>query len=182
MQQIFLKEVIELAKALIVVDMQNDFVDGSLGTKEAQEMLPRLVQKLENLPQDTDVFFTQDTHGENYLETQEGKMLPVVHCVKKTHGWEIVPQLQKFVKKANAVIEKKTFGSTRLPSMLKKYEEVEFVGLCTDICVISNALLLKAFYPEQTISVDATCCAGVTPESHQNALAAMKMCQCVIRS
>ena len=170
-----------MAKALVVVDMQNDFVDGALGTKEAQEMLPRLVKKLENLPPNTDIFFTQDTHGENYLETQEGKNLPVVHCVKKTHGWEIVPQLQEFAKKANAVIEKKSFGSTRLPSMLKKYEEVEFVGLCTDICVISNALLLKAFYPEQKISVDASCCAGVTPESHRNALAAMKMCQCAIK-
>ena len=170
-----------MAKALVVVDMQNDFVDGALGTKEAQEMLPRLVKKLENLPPNTDIFFTQDTHGENYLETQEGKNLPVVHCVKKTHGWEIVPQLQEFTKNAKAVIEKKTFGSTRLPTLLKPYEEVEFVGLCTDICVISNALLLKAFYPEQKISVDASCCAGVTPESHKNALAAMKMCQCAIK-
>ena len=170
-----------MAKALIVVDMQNDFVDGALGTKEAQEMLPRLIKKLETLDKDTDIFFTQDTHGENYLETQEGKNLPVVHCVKKTHGWEIVPELQEFTKKAKAVIEKKTFGSTRLPSLLKPYEEVEFVGLCTDICVISNALLLKAFYPEQKVSVDASCCAGVTPESHQNALAAMKMCQCAIK-
>lgn len=171
-----------MAKALVVVDMQNDFVDGSLGTKEAQEMLPRLVKKLENLDSETAVFFTQDTHGENYLETQEGKLLPVVHCIKKTHGWEIVPQLQEFAKKADAVIEKKSFGSTRLPSLLKKYEEVEFVGLCTDICVISNALLLKAFYPEQRIAVDSTCCAGVTPESHQKALDTMKMCQCIIRS
>lgn len=170
-----------MAKALIVVDMQNDFVDGALGTKEAQEMLPRLVEKLKNLSADTDVYFTQDTHAENYLDTQEGKLLPVVHCVKKTHGWEIVPALQNFAQKAKAVIEKKTFGSTRLPSLLKKYEEVEFVGLCTDICVISNALLLKAFYPEQKIAVDATCCAGVTPESHENALAAMRMCQCEIR-
>ena len=172
---------IELAKALIVVDMQNDFVDGALGTKEAVAMLPRLVEKLKALDSDTDVFFTQDTHGENYLDTQEGKLLPVVHCVKKTHGWEIVPQLQEFAKNAKAVIEKKSFGSTRLPSLLKPYEEVEFVGLCTDICVISNALLLKAFYPEQKIAVDANCCAGVTPETHENALAAMKMCQCEIR-
>ncbi len=170
-----------MAKALVVVDMQNDFVDGALGTKEAQGMLPRLVEKLKNLDSDTEIFFTQDTHGENYLETQEGKNLPVVHCVKKTQGWEIVPELQEFTKKAKAVIEKKTFGSTRLPTLLKPYEEVEFVGLCTDICVISNALLLKAFYPEQKISVDASCCAGVTPESHLNALAAMKMCQCSIK-
>lgn len=171
-----------MAKALVVVDVQNDFVDGSLGTKEAQEMLPRLIEKLEGAKSDksTDIFFTQDTHGENYLETQEGKLLPVAHCIKKTQGWEIVPQLSEFTKIAKAVIEKKTFGSTRLPSLLKPYEEVEFVGLCTDICVISNALLLKAFYPEQLVSVDAACCAGVTPESHKNAIAAMKMCQCKI--
>ena len=171
-----------MAKALVVVDMQNDFVDGSLGTAEAQEMLPRLVEKLKNLDSSTEIFFTQDTHGENYLETQEGKNLPVVHCVKKTHGWEIVPELQEFTKKAKAVIEKKSFGTTRLPTLLKPYEEVEFVGLCTDICVISNALLLKAFYPEQKIAVDANCCAGVTPESHKNALNAMKICQCEIRN
>ena len=171
-----------MAKALVVVDMQNDFVDGALGTSEAQEMLPRLIKKLQNLDSNTEIFFTQDTHGENYLETQEGKNLPVVHCTKKTHGWEIVPELQEFTKKAKAVIEKKSFGSTRLPTLLKPYEEVEFVGLCTDICVISNALLLKAFYPEQKISVDASCCAGVTPESHKNALDAMKMCQCEIKN
>ena len=171
-----------MKKALIVVDMQNDFVDGALGTEEAQEMLPRLVEKLENLDSDTDIFFTQDTHKEDYLETQEGKNLPVVHCVKKTYGWEIVPELQDFAKKAKKIVEKKTFGSTGLPTLLKPYEEVEFVGLCTDICVISNALLLKAFYPEQKIAVDASCCAGVTPESHKNALNAMKMCQCEIRN
>ena len=172
-----------MAKALIIIDMQKDFVTGALGTKEAQEMLPRLVKKLEAIVEEgaIDLIFTQDTHADNYLDTQEGKNLPVVHCVKKTHGWEIVPQLQKFVKKANAVIEKKTFGSTRLPTLLKPYEEVEFVGVCTDICVISNALLLKAFYPEQKISIDAKCCAGVNPKSHAEALNVMKMCQCRIR-
>ena len=171
-------------KALIVVDVQNDFVDGALGTKEAVEMLPRLIEKLEKISAEgkTDIIFTQDTHGENYLETQEGKLLPVVHCVKKTHGWEIVPELQEFVEKAREVIEKKSFGSTRLPSLLKPYEEVEFVGLCTDICVISNAILLKAFYPEQKVSVDASCCAGSTPENHQKALDVMKNCQCVIKN
>ena len=169
-------------KALIVVDVQNDFVDGSLGTKDAVEMLPRLIEKLEKISAEgkTDIIFTQDTHGENYLETQEGKLLPVVHCVKKTHGWEIVPELEEFLKNAREIIEKKSFGSTRLPSLLKPYEEVEFVGLCTDICVISNALLVKAFYPEQTVSVDAKCCAGSTPENHQKALDVMKNCQCVI--
>lgn len=172
-----------MSKALIVIDMQNDFVTGSLGTKEAQEMLPRLVAKLEAAAADssTDIIFTQDTHKENYLETQEGKNLPVVHCIKNTDGWEIVPELQKFLPRAKAVIEKKAFGSTRIPSLIKPYELVEFVGVCTDICIISNALLLKAFYPEQVVSVDAGCCAGVTPETHQKALDVMKMCQCKIK-
>lgn len=176
--------VVTKPKALIIVDMQNDFVDGALGTKEAVEMLPRLIEKLEKVTAEnqTDIIFTQDTHGENYLETQEGKLLPVVHCVKKTHGWEIVPELQEFAEKAREVIEKKSFGSTRLPSLIKPYEEVEFVGLCTDICVISNALLVKAFYPEQTVSVDASCCAGSSPENHKNALAVMKTCQCIVRN
>lgn len=171
-------------KALIVVDVQNDFVDGSLGTKEAVEMLPRLIEKLEKISAEgkTDIIFTQDTHGENYLETQEGKLLPVTHCVKKTYGWEIVPELEEFVERAREVIEKKSFGSTRLPSLLKPYEEVEFVGLCTDICVISNALLVKAFYPEQTVSVDASCCAGSSLENHKKAIDVMKNCQCIIKN
>ena len=171
-------------KALIVVDMQNDVVDGSLGTKEAVEMLPRLIEKLERVTAEgkTDIIFTQDTHGENYLDTQEGKLLPIVHCVKKTRGWEIVPELEEFVEKAREVIEKKSFGSTRLPTLLKPYEEVEFVGLCTDICVISNALLVKAFYPEQKVSVDANCCAGSSSENHQKALDVMKNCQCIIKN
>ncbi len=176
--------VITKPKALIIVDMQNDFVDGSLGTKEALEMLPRLIEKLEKVVEEnqTDLIFTQDTHGEDYLNTQEGKLLPVRHCIKKTHGWEIVSDLEEFTGMAREIIEKKTFGSTRLPSLLKPYQEVEFVGLCTDICVISNALLVKAFYPEQIISIDASCCAGSSPENHKNALAVMKNCQCIIRN
>lgn len=172
-----------MAKALIVVDMQNDFVTGTLGTKEAQEMLPRLVAKLEDAVKNKsfDIIFTQDTHKEDYLKTQEGKFLPVEHCLKGSEGWEIVPELQKFIPSARIVIEKKAFGSTRLPSLLKPYEEVQFVGVCTDICVVSNALLLKAFYPEQLVSVDATCCAGTSPENHQKALDVMKLCQCQIR-
>ena len=171
-----------MSKAIIVVDMQNDFVTGSLGTEEAQEMLPRLVEKLEeNIDKKSvDIIFTQDTHKEDYLQTQEGKFLPVVHCIKGTDGWEIVPELQKFIPHSRIVVEKKSFGSTRLPSLLKPYEEVEFVGVCTDICVVSNALLLKAFYPEQLVSVDAACCAGTTPEAHQKALDVMKNCQCKI--
>ena len=167
-----------MKKAIVVVDMQNDFVDGALGTPEAQEMLPRLAAKLEKeQAAGTALIFTMDTHGADYLQTQEGQKLPVEHCIRGTAGWEIVEVLQPFVRTAAAVIEKPTFGATALPSALADYDEIEFVGLCTDICVISNALLAKAFYPEKRICVDAACCAGVTPESHANALSAMQMCQ-----
>ncbi|MBQ7479018.1 MAG: cysteine hydrolase [Selenomonadaceae bacterium] len=165
-----------MKKCIVVVDMQNDFIDGSLGTKEAQEMLPRLVKKLER-ETDAALVFTQDTHSADYLETQEGKNLPVKHCIKPEKGWEIAPALKPFAEKAAAIVEKPTFGSTKLPDAVRDFDEIELVGLCTDICVISNALLLKAFYPEKSISIDASCCAGVTPESHENALGAMKMCQ-----
>ena len=171
-----------MRKAIVVVDMQNDFVDGALGTQEAQAMLPRLVEKLKaEQTAGTVLVFTMDTHGADYLETQEGKKLPVEHCIRGTAGWQIVDALQPFVREAAAVIEKPTFGATALPAALADYDEIEFVGLCTDICVISNALLAKAFYPEKHISVDAACCAGVTPESHANALAAMRMCQVEVR-
>ena len=167
-----------MKKAIVVVDMQNDFVDGALGTQEAQEMLPRMVEKLAAARADgTALVFTMDTHGTDYLATQEGQKLPVEHCIRGTVGWEIAPALHPFVREAAAVIEKPTFGATTLPAALADYDEIEFVGLCTDICVISNALLLKAFYPEKRICVDAACCSGVTPESHANALAAMRMCQ-----
>ena len=168
-----------MKKIIVVVDMQNDFIDGSLGTAEAQEMLPRLKEKLKQVTNSgsAELIFTMDTHGENYLQTQEGKNLPVEHCLKGSHGWEITPELQEFVKQSKAVVEKPTFGSLELPKLLGEAEEVELVGLCTDICVISNAMVIKAAYPEVQVSVDASCCAGVTPESHKNALAAMKMCQ-----
>ncbi|MBQ1914424.1 MAG: cysteine hydrolase [Selenomonadaceae bacterium] len=165
-----------MKKCIVVVDMQNDFIDGSLGTKEAQEMLPRLVKKLER-ETDATLVFTQDTHTAGYLETQEGKNLPVKHCIKPEKGWEIAAALKPFAEKAAAIVEKPTFGSTKLPDAVRDFDEIELVGLCTDICVISNALLLKAFYPEKSISIDSSCCAGVTPESHENALGAMKMCQ-----
>lgn len=165
-------------KALVVIDVQNDFVDGALGTKEAREMIPRLVEKLEQTRDD--VIFTQDTHKDNYLETHEGKGLPVVHCIKGTDGWELLDEIKPFTSGAKAVIEKKSFGSTRLPSLLKPYDEIEFCGLCTDICVISNALLIKAFYPETLISIDSKCCAGSTPEAHEAALSIMKNCLCKI--
>ena len=171
-----------MRKAIVVVDMQNDFVDGALGTQEAQAMLPHLVEKLKaEQTAGTALVFTMDTHGADYLATQEGKKLPVEHCIRGTTGWQIADALQPFVREAAAVIEKPTFGATALPAVLANYDEIEFVGLCTDICVISNALLVKAFYSEKHISVDAACCAGVTPESHENALAAMRMCQVEVR-
>ena len=166
-------------KILIVVDMQNDFIDQALGTKEAVGIVENVAKKIKGF--DGKVIYTQDTHPENYLETQEGKNLPVKHCVKGSEGWQISAILP--VKEDDTVIEKPTFGSVELGVYLKKLaedveiEEIEVIGLCTDICVISNALLIKAFLPEVKISVDASCCAGVTPESHKNALEAMKMCQ-----
>ena len=171
-----------MQKAIVVVDMQNDFIDGALGTREAQEMLPRMVEKLTAArAAGTALVFTMDTHGADYLATQEGKRLPVPHCIRGTAGWEIAPALQPFVRAAAAVIEKPAFGAPDLPAALADYDEIELVGLCTDICVISNALLVKAFYPEKPVTVDASCCAGVTPESHRNAIEAMKMCQVEIR-
>ena len=167
-----------MKKAIVVVDMQKDVIDGALGTKEAQAMLPRMEAKLAAArAAGTALVFTMDTHGEDYLATQEGKRLPVPHCIRGTEGWEIAASLQPFVRAAAAVVEKPAFGSTELPALLEDCDEIELVGLCTDICVISNALVLKAFYPEKKISVDASCCAGVTPASHAEALRAMKMCQ-----
>lgn len=169
-----------MRKVLVVIDMQNDFIDGALGTKEAQVMLPRLVEKLER--EEALLVFTQDTHGADYLETQEGKNLPVPHCIKPEKGWEIAPSLKPFVEKAAAVVEKPTFGSLELPKVIAGLEPdaIELVGLCTDICVIANAMILKAAFSEVPVSVDASCCAGVTPQSHENALQAMKMCQVVV--
>lgn len=162
---------------LVVVDMQNDFVDGALGTPEAQAILPRVKTRIQAAEAaGEDVVFTRDTHSAVYLETQEGKKLPVEHCIKGTHGWEIVPQLAPFVK---TVFDKPTFGSVELAHYIadSDYKNITFIGLCTDICVISNALLAKAFVPECVVTVEAACCAGVTPESHQTALRAMEMCQ-----
>lgn len=170
-------------KLLVVVDMQNDFVSGALGTPEAADIVPYVVGKVVAAVNAGDaILFTQDTHGENYLSTQEGKNLPIFHCVKGTEGWEIIPQLQEYTI-GRTCVEKPTFGSTELAHLAAKggYDEIELVGLCTDICVISNALLLKAALPETPISVDASCCAGVTPASHRNALEAMKMCQIAVR-
>lgn len=170
-----------MKRILIVVDMQKDFVDGALGSAEAVAIVGNVVNKIESF--DGDIIVTYDTHHDNYMETQEGEKLPVPHCIKGTDGWELDARVQNALcKKKFKVIEKPTFGSTELPEYIKKnYNpdkiEIELIGLCTDICVVSNALLLKANFLETRVSVDASCCAGVTPDSHNAALTTMKMCQ-----
>jgi nicotinamidase-related amidase len=164
---------------LVVVDMQNDFIDGALGTKEAAAIVDNVRKKIEGF--EGTVLFTRDTHYEDYMDTQEGSNLPVPHCIKGTKGWEIREELEAL--RTTEAIDKVTFGSSKLPEVLHKMHEenpiesITFVGLCTDICVISNVMVTKAFLPEVPIIVDAACCAGVTPESHKNALDAMKVCQ-----
>jgi nicotinamidase-related amidase len=168
-------------KVLVVVDMQKDFIDGSLGTKEAVGIVEKVADKIKGF--DGEIVFTRDTHFENYLDTQEGKNLPVKHCIKDTEGWQINKQLETLRTPQMKVFDKLTFGSVELAEYLKAQsdlESVELVGLCTDICVISNAMVIKAFLPELPICVDSSCCAGVTPESHLRAIEAMKMCQITI--
>ncbi len=165
-----------MSKMLVVVDMQKDFIDGALGTKEAVEIVPYVKSIIESF--DGKVLFTRDTHFENYADTQEGKNLPVVHCIKDSEGWQIHPELEKL--RTTQAIDKLTFGSKELVEILgqeKNIESITFIGLCTDICVISNALTVKAFFPEIPLIVDSKACAGVTPQSHKTALEAMKMCQ-----
>lgn len=166
-----------MSKLLIVIDMQNDFIDGSLGSPQAQAIVPTVAAKVDEYRENGDEFiFTHDTHYENYLETQEGKNLPVKHCIDGTHGWEIT---DKIYSRLAVFHDKHTFGSIELVECVKDMDvsEVELVGLCTDICVVSNALILKAGLPEMKITVDASCCAGITEESHNAALLTMKMCQ-----
>ena len=161
---------------LIVVDMQNDFIDGALGTKEAQAIVPYVKQKIEAFP--GKVFFTRDTHREDYMQTQEGRNLPVPHCIRDTEGWQIRKELDEL--RTTAAIDKDTFGARDLVKVLgeeEKLDSVTFLGLCTDICVISNVMLVKAFFPEVPVTVDAAGCAGVTPQSHGTALAAMEAVQ-----
>lgn len=167
-----------MKKLLIVVDMQEDFISGSLGTREAEAIVPAVVEKIASF--EGDVVYTRDTHTEQYLNTAEGQKLPVVHCIKNTQGWQVHPEVWKAgVGKTVAVIDKPTFGSMELGDFAEagQYDAIELIGLCTDICVISNALCLKARLWETPISVCRDCCAGVTPASHENALAAMAMCQ-----
>ena len=166
-------------KVLVAVDLQNDFINGALGTAEAAAMLPRAERKIRSF--EGLVLFTRDTHTEDYLNTREGKALPVPHCIRGTEGWQIRPELDALRK--TQPVDKPGFGSVELGKLLLEMNEKEpvgsvtLIGLCTDVCVISNALIIKAFLPEVPVKVDAACCAGISPESHDNALAAMAMCQ-----
>ena len=170
-----------MKKILVVVDMQNDFVDGALGTKEAQAIVDNVAAKIKNF--NGDIYATYDTHFEDYMNTAEGEKLPVPHCIRGTYGWELNKNVQNALdEKGYTKVEKVTFGSVGLPQLITDtYNvaeiEIELVGLCTDICVVSNALLLKAHFPEIEISVDSSCCAGVTPEKHKGALETMMSCQ-----
>ena len=174
-----------MRKILVVVDMQNDFIDGALGTKEATAIVPAVKEKIASYAPE-DVYYTLDTHEKDYLQTQEGQFLPVEHCVRGTEGWKLSPELSDVLAGAKRY-EKPTFGSVNLAFRLRDLAseeaiEVELVGLCTDICVVSNALLFKAMMPEVLISVDAACCAGVTPDNHKAALQTMKSCQIQVKN
>ena len=164
-------------KYLVVIDVQNDFVDGALGSPEAQNVIEKIKEKIDSF--DGEIVYTRDTHKENYLETQEGRMLPVIHCVEGTKGWQISDEIE--VK--GRIFNKPTFGSIELAQYLKenKAESVELIGLDTDICVISNAMTIKAFMPEVPIFVDADCCAGTSEENHKKALDVMKICQVTVK-
>ena len=169
-----------MRKILVVVDMQNDFIDGALGTAEAVAIVDNVKARIREYDP-ADVFVTMDTHAPDYLETQEGRNLPVKHCIKGTEGWQIRSDIAALLPDWH-IYEKPTFGSVALAKDIaeiaaKEDIEIEVLGLCTDICVVSNALMLKAYMPEVRISIDPSCCAGVTPESHEAALKTMQMCQ-----
>lgn len=177
-----------MKKILVVVDMQKDFVDGALGSKEAVAIVDNVVAKIKEF--DGDIIVTYDTHRDNYMDTREGRFLPVPHCIQDTDGWQLNDKVSKVLeeKGITCVIHKPTFGSLELIDVVAQRmeeetsTEVTLIGLCTDICVVSNAMLLKAAYPEMNIFVDASCCAGVTVESHMAALSTMKMCQIEVLS
>lgn len=173
-----------MRRILVVIDMQNDFIDAALGTPEAAAIVENVKARIREYPPEN-VYATMDTHGENYLDTQEGQFLPVKHCIKGSSGWEIRSDIAELLTGAH-IFEKPTFGSTALAAELagvaaNEEIELELIGLCTDICVVSNALLLKACMPEVKITVDSTCCAGVTPEKHLAALETMRSCQIVVK-
>lgn len=166
-----------MKRLLIVVDMQKDFVDGALGSSRARTIVPHVIDKIKAYEAaGHEVVFTLDTHFDNYMDTREGKKLPVAHCIRGTSGWELIDELLQF---GGTRFEKFTFGSRKLGDYVEKggYDSVELIGLCTDICVISNAMVIQAAAPEVPIQVDASCCAGITPDSHRNALDAMAVCQ-----
>ena len=175
-----------MKKYLIVTDMQKDFVDGALGSKEALAIVPAVCEKIRSF--DGDIIATLDTHGEDYLKTREGRFLPVEHCIKGTPGWELDKDVKEALSKRDHILlEKKTFGSVDLPGLLNEMSkgddfEAHVIGLCTDICVVSNAMLIKASFPEADVYIDAKCCAGVSPETHNAALATMKCCQMIIEN
>ncbi len=170
-----------MKKFLVVVDIQKDFVDGALGTKESVAIVDKAAEIIENFK--GDIFVTYDTHFSDYMDTSEGKNLPVPHCIKETEGWELNSKISVALEnKTYTPVEKFTFGSVDLPRLIKERAgeddfRVELIGLCTDICVVSNALILKANFPEKQITVDSSACAGVTPDSHEAALTTMRMCQ-----
>ncbi len=165
-----------MKKTLLVIDMQNDFIDGALGSGEAVAIVPAVKEKiLARQAEGWQILYTRDTHGEDYLNTPEGKMLPVPHCIRESQGWQIREEL--YIAGCE-IVDKPTFGYTGWDKY--DFEEVELIGLCTDICVVSNALILKALFPEARLSVDPRCCAGVTPASHEAALTTMKMCQILV--
>lgn len=168
-----------MRKILIVVDMQNDFVHGVLGSAEAQAIVPNVVKKIRSVGAEDKVILTRDTHYADYMNSLEGKYLPVEHCIKGTEGWQFIPELLDL--KADGVVNKYTFGCRDWPEIFELEDidilEFELCGVCTDICVVSNALALRMFYPDVKITVDASCCAGVTPEKHKAALEVMKSCQ-----
>lgn len=174
-----------MKRLLVVVDMQHDFIDGALGTMEAVQIVPNVIEKIKQ--HEGPIIATRDTHDSDYLDTQEGRNLPVVHCVKDTYGWQLQDDIAMLVEEREGrIIDKPSFGSVEVGEVISgmfdkgEIDEVEFVGLCTDICVISNSMIVKAYAKELPVYVDASCCAGVTKESHCNALEAMKMCQIVI--
>lgn len=173
-----------MTKALVVVDMQNDFISGSLGSDDAKGIVSAVVHEISDLSYDQ-ILVTMDTHPENYMETHEGRYLPVEHCIKGSDGWKINDEIQSALDQREAVrvLEKPTFGSENLAETMKEInpDEIVLVGLCTDICVISNALLLRAALPETEISVIADACAGVTREKHACALEVMRSCQINVR-
>ena len=170
-----------MKKCLLVIDMQNDFITGSLGSKEAEAIVPHVKERIEKAIKDgEDIYFTKDTHYEDYMNTKEGSFLPVKHCIEGTTGHDICDELKPFEKNAKEIFIKNTFGFKDFPKYLADYDKITLIGLCTDICVVSNAMLIKTFYPEKDIEVEKDLCAGTSVENHNSALNVMKSCHIVV--